>query len=410
MIEVQNFINGQFTSCKSYIDSFDPSTGKVYAHIPDSDSGDVDRAVEAAEKAMPIWSGMIPKERSTIMLKIADIIENQFEEFANAESRDQGKPVWLAKAVDIPRTMLNFRFFATAILHQLNESSQQPEFDAMSYTVQYPAGVAGLITPWNLPLYLLSFKVAPAIAAGCCVVVKPSEVTSVTAWMLCDVFNQAGLPPGVINMVFGTGKIAGSAIVKHPKVKVLSFTGSTSVGKFIQEQSADHIKKLSLELGGKNAGIVFSDANLDKCITTCVKSAFANQGEICLCTSRLFVQEDIFEAFCKKYVDIVRSTLKVGPPEEDTSKLGALVSKEHLAKVKFYIKLALEEGGEILCGETVDPPLELPEKNAEGYFCQPTVIVGLKDDARCMQEEIFELKDPLKRLSLYKNSPLGKVE
>jgi len=389
MIKVENFIGGKFTPCSEHIDSFNPSNGQVHARIPDSSSDDVEQAVEAAQKALPGWSGLSTRERSKVMMKIADLVEQRLDEFAVAESTDQGKPVWLAKAVDIPRTILNFRFFATAILHQMNESTEQSEFGAVNYTVRCAAGIAGLITPWNLPLYLLSFKVAPAIGAGCCVVVKPSEMTSVTAWMLCQVFQEAGLPEGVVNMVFGTGKNAGAAIVQHPKINLLSFTGSTAVGKYIQEKSAQHMKKLSLELGGKNAGVIFADANLDKCIPTSVRSAFANQGEICLCTSRLFVHQDIFDEFCKRYVETVRSTLKVGPPKDNSSKIGALVSKEHIEKVKSYIKLAVEEGGTILCGETVDPPLQLPEENSQGYYCQPTVIVGLKDDARCMQEEIF---------------------
>lgn len=388
MIKIQNFIDGKFTSTETYIDSFNPSTGQVHAHIPNSTAQDVDLAVKAAEKAMPTWQALSPKNRSDIMLKIASLIDSRFNELAAAESNDQGKPLWLSKAVDIPRAAHNFRFFATAILHQMNESTQQPEFNAINYTVRTPCGVAGQITPWNLPLYLLTFKLAPAIAAGCCVVAKPSEMTSVTAWMLCSILNEAGLPAGVINMVFGTGKDAGSAIVEHPDVKLISFTGSTPVGKLIQEKSSAHVKKLSLELGGKNAGIIFADCDIEKCISTSVRSAFANQGEICLCTSRLFVQKEIYEEFCTKYVDQVRQ-LKVGPLDDPDTKVGALVSKQHLEKVKGYVAHAVKDGGIILCGETADGPLDLPDANKEGYFMRPTVICNLDDSTKCMQEEIF---------------------
>lgn len=388
VLTLENFIDGKYVPFPHYVDSFNPSTGEVYAKVPDSDAAVVELAVQAAQTAMTKWGKTSPQARSNIMLKIASLLEERIDEFAKAESEEQGKPLWLAKSVDIPRAVHNFRFFATAILHQISESTLLPEANAINYVVNQPAGVAGLITPWNLPLYLLTFKLAPAIAAGCCVVAKPSEITSVTAWKLCSLLNEAGLPQGVINMVFGTGRAAGSAIVEHPGIKLLSFTGSTTVGKFIQQSSAAHVKKLSLELGGKNAGIIFSDANFEKCVTTSVRSAFANQGEICLCTSRLFVHVDIFDKFCKRYVELVRE-MKVGPPGNEDTKIGALVSKEHLEKVKSYVKFAVEDGGTILCGETVNDPLDLPNENKAGYFMHPTVVVGLDDSARCMQEEIF---------------------
>jgi len=388
MITLENFIDGKFVACCQHIDSLNPSTGTVYAKVPDSAGDVVDLAVHAAEKAMPVWGSKSNKQRSDIMLKIADLLEQRLEEFAAAESAEQGKPLWLASAVDIPRAVHNFRFFATAILHQIADSTEQSEFGTINYVVSKPAGIAGVITPWNLPLYLLTFKLAPAIGAGCCVVAKPSELTSVTAWLLCSVLNDAGLPPGVVNVVFGTGVKVGAALVNHPKIKLISFTGSTSVGKYIQKASSDHIKKLSLELGGKNAGVIFSDANLDKCLGVSVRSGFTNQGEICLCTSRLFVEETIYKEFVDRYVAMVRQ-FKVGPPDHSDTKMGALISREHLEKVKRYIEYAVEDGGEILCGETVDGQLELPETHKNGYFLRPTVIVGLDDSSRCMREEIF---------------------
>lgn len=390
MLMLENFINGKFLPCKNHIDSYDPSTGKVYCKVPDSDQGEVDMAVKAACDAFESWSKTPPELRAKIMRKIADLIESKLDEFAEAESRDQGKPVLLAKTVDIPRACLNLRFFASTIINasSMNHSNVLNKVGAVNYCVRCPIGVAGLISPWNLPLYLLTFKIAPAIAAGNTVVCKPSEMTSVTAWMMAKLMNEAGLPPGVCNLVFGTGPKAGAAIVKHPDIPVISFTGSTATGQTITQMSAPFYKKLSLELGGKNAAIVFDDADLEKCLATTIRSSFANQGEICLCTSRVFVQKGIFDKFLEKFVEKTRQ-LQVGSPKDPGTNLGALISKEHLAKVLGYVKLAVNEGGEIVCGEGKDPPLNLPSPHTEGYFMHPTVITGLADSTRCMQEEIF---------------------
>lgn len=390
MLMLENFINGKFLPCKNHIDSYDPSTGKVYCKVPDSDQEEVDMAVKAACDAFESWSKTPPELRAKIMRKIADLIESKLDEFAEAESRDQGKPVLLAKTVDIPRACLNLRFFASTIINasSMNHSNVLNKVGAVNYCVRCPIGVAGLISPWNLPLYLLTFKIAPAIAAGNTVVCKPSEMTSVTAWMMAKLMNEAGLPPGVCNLVFGTGPKAGAAIVKHPDIPVISFTGSTATGQTITQMSAPFYKKLSLELGGKNAAIVFDDADLEKCLATTIRSSFANQGEICLCTSRVFVQKGIFDKFLEKFVEKTRQ-LQVGSPKDPGTNLGALISKEHLAKVLGYVKLAVNEGGEIVCGEGKDPPLNLPSPHTEGYFMRPTVITGLADSTRCMQEEIF---------------------
>ncbi|XP_077990026.1 2-aminomuconic semialdehyde dehydrogenase-like isoform X2 [Glandiceps talaboti] len=322
------------------------------------------------------------------MNKIADVLESQLDEFAKAESRDQGKPVSLARTVDIPRAVYNFRFFSSSILYKTNCSTLMEDRGCLNYTMQIPIGVAGLISPWNLPLYLLTFKIAPCIAAGNTCVCKPSEMTSVTAWMLGKVLNEAGLPPGVVNIVFGTGPRAGSALVKHSDVPMISFTGSTMTAEKIRQDSAPYCKKLSLELGGKNPCIVFDDVKLDECVATTVKSCFANQGEICLCNSRLFVQKGIYDTFLEKFIEGARK-VKVGAPYEDTTNMGALVSKEHLAKVKGYVNIAVTEGGTIHCGDRVDEKPDLPEKHKEGYFMKPTVVSGLGDKSRCMQEEIF---------------------
>lgn len=388
MIKVQNFIDGKFLEGERFIDSYNPSTGEIYAQIPRSSNTEVKQAVASAESAMKSWASTSPARRSAILMKIADLIEEKLEEFAKAESKDQGKPIWLARKVDIPRVVHNFRFFSTAILHFGNESTFQPDIGALNYTVRCPVGIVGQITPWNLPLYLLTFKIAPAIAVGNCVICKPSEITSVTAWMLCSVLKEAGLPPGVVNMVFGSGPEVGAEIIVHPKIRAISFTGSTTVGHYIQEKTAPLCKKLSLELGGKNAAIVFEDADLEKCIPTCIRSAFTNQGEICLCTSRIYVQRSIYKEFVHRYVQETRN-LKVGPSGSEDVFMGALISREHLEKVRGYVKLAVEEGGEILCGEGKNKPLDLPKENAKGYFMHPTVVVDLKDTTKCMQEEIF---------------------
>nr|XP_056708949.1 2-aminomuconic semialdehyde dehydrogenase isoform X1 [Euleptes europaea] len=384
---LENYIGGQFVPCAFYLDSYDPSTGKVYCKVPDSGREEVEAAVQAAQKAFPGWSARSPQERSKIMSKLADLIEEDLESFAGAESKDQGKTITFARTVDIPRAIYNFRFFSSSILHQTTESTQMDHMDCMHYTVRTPVGIAGLISPWNLPLYLLTWKIAPAVMCGNTVIAKPSEMASVTAWMMCKLLDKAGFPPGVVNIIFGHGSKAGDALVSHPEVALISFTGSTLTGQRIIERSAPFFKKLSLELGGKNPAIIFEDANLDECIPATVRSSFANQGEICLCTSRIFVQRTIYSEFLKRFVEAVKNW-KVGSPSDPTTDMGALISKEHLAKVKNYIRKAQEDGAKILCGEGKDP-LVLHPRNQNGYFMLPTVIAEIEDNSCCMQDEIF---------------------
>ncbi|XP_048250955.1 2-aminomuconic semialdehyde dehydrogenase-like isoform X1 [Haliotis rufescens] len=387
MLCVKNFINGEFVSTDNFIDSFNPATGDVWAQIPDSGREEVGAAVLSAKQAFTGWSHTPVGERSKIVNKIADILESRIDEFAELESHDQGKPVWLAKAVDIPRAVHNFRFFASCILHELNRSSVMDDAEAVNYTVKQPVGVAGLISPWNLPLYLLTFKIAPAIITGNTIVAKPSEMTSVTAFKLCEVFNAAGLPPGVINVVFGLGSKAGQAIVTHPDVPIVSFTGGTVTAETLRKSAAPFSKKLSLELGGKNPAVIFSDADLDKCVHTTIRSSFLNQGEICLCTSRLYVHQDIYKDFVDRFT-LAASELVVGDPQDVNTFTGALISKEHLAKVKGYVEVARSDGATVLCGDGVKE-LDLPEKCRNGYFMRPTVITNVTDDSRLMTEEIF---------------------
>ncbi|KAE8602529.1 hypothetical protein XENTR_v10014019 [Xenopus tropicalis] len=387
LLTLQNYVDGKFVPCNSYIDSINPATGEVYCRVPDSGKQEVDAAVLSAKAAFPAWSSKSPQERSTILYKLADLIESCLEELAVAESKDQGKTIAFARTVDIPRSVYNFRFFASAILHYTTECTQMDGLACMHYTVRTPVGVAGLISPWNLPLYLLTWKIAPAIAFGNTVVAKPSEMTSVTAWMMCKLLKEAGVPPGVVNIVFGTGPRAGEALVCHPDVPIISFTGSTVTAQRIIEKSAPYCKKLSLELGGKNPAIIFEDANLEECINTTVRSSFSNQGEICLCTSRIYVQKTIYDVFLKRFVEVTKKW-KVGAPSEPTASMGALISASHLEKVRSYVKKALEEGATVLCGEGVNA-LDVPLKNKGGFFMLPTVITGLKESSCCMQEEIF---------------------
>ncbi|XP_042237511.1 2-aminomuconic semialdehyde dehydrogenase-like [Homarus americanus] len=387
LMVLDNFIAGTMVPCKRLLDSYNPSTGKVWAKVPDSGKLEIEAAVSAAKRAYPNWSSMSAQRRANYLLKVADLLESRLEEFAVAESQDQGKPVWLARTMDMPRAVLNLRHFAHTIPHQLNTSSVQPEAGVFNYTIREPVGVAGLISPWNLPLYLLTFKLGPALMCGNTVVAKPSEMTSVTAYMFCKILQDVDFPAGVVNMVFGLGPSAGEALVTHPDVPLVSFTGSTVTGRHIAQATAPMFKKLSLEMGGKNAAVVFSDCDLESCINSLKRGSFINQGQVCLCTSRIFVQRSLYEEFLEKFVAVTKE-LRVGNPSDESVFMGALNSKPHLEKVRCYVKYAIEDGGTIVCGETIDSCV-LSEENKNGYFMRPTIITGLSDDSRCMQEEIF---------------------
>jgi aminomuconate-semialdehyde/2-hydroxymuconate-6-semialdehyde dehydrogenase len=387
MLHIDNFIAGRHIPPASgqYLDNVEPATGRVYSRVADSDGRDVEDAVQAAARAFPAWSRTPAAERSRILLAIADRIEAHLERLAHAEAVDTGKPIRLARTVDIPRAAANFRFFATAILH-FHSEAYRTDTVALNYTLRQPLGVAGLISPWNLPLYLLSWKVAPALATGNTAVAKPSELTPMTAYLLAEICQEVGLPPGVLNVVHGYGAKVGTALVAHPGVKAISFTGGTLTGAAIAKAASPAFKKLTLELGGKNPNIIFADADLDEVIKTSVRSAFDNQGEICLCGSRIFVEEPIYRAFLDRFVAETRR-LKVGDPLDAATDQGAIISRSHFDKVKSYLRLAREEGGQILCGGV--PPESLPQRCNDGFFLQPTVIAGLSPDCRVNQEEIF---------------------
>ncbi|MCA6362244.1 MAG: aldehyde dehydrogenase [Bacteroidetes bacterium] len=386
MQHLANYINGQLVSPVggTYIDNHHPATGHVYSLIPDSDSRDVQAAVEAAKAAFPGWSATPAEQRAKIMLKIADLIRRDMEKMAQAESKDNGKPVSLARAVDIPRGISNFEFFATAIMHFAAESHVM-EDSAINYTMRQPIGVVGCISPWNLPLYLFTWKIAPALAAGNCVVAKPSEITPMTAFMLSELCIEAGLPAGVLNIVHGLGGRAGQAIVEHPEIKAISFTGGTKTGAGLAATAAPMFKKLSLELGGKNPNIIFADCDFDQMLKTTVQSSFANQGQICLCGSRIFIERPIYEKFKAAFVERVKQ-LVPGNPAEDNTRLGAVVSQPHMEKVLSYVELAKEEGGTVLCG---GHRVMMNGELSNGWYIAPTVIEGLSYNCRTNQEEIF---------------------
>ena len=386
MEKLQNYINGALVAPlgETYLDNYDPSRGEVYSLIPDSDERDVKQAVQAAKAAFDGWSKTPVHERSQIMVRISELIGENLDRLASAESKDNGKPVSLATAVDIPRAQSNFYFYATAILHEASESHSMGDV-ALNYTLRQPIGVAGCISPWNLPLYLFTWKIAPALAAGNTVVAKPSEITPMTAYLLSELCIEAGLPKGVLNIVHGLGPKVGAALTEHPDVPMISFTGGTATGRQISRVAAPMFKKLSLELGGKNPNMIFDDCDFNDMLSTTVRSSFANQGQICLCGSRIYIQRGIYDKFRDAFVEKVKR-MQVGAPDHPKTKMGAVVSEPHMEKVLGYIQLAREEGGKVLCG---GERVRLEGEYENGYFIAPTVIEGLDHTCRTNQEEIF---------------------
>lgn len=385
METILNYINGDLcpSHTQKWLDNYEPATGKVYSRLPDSDAQDVQKAVEAAQSASKEWGGLPIDKRSGILLRIADLIEQNHAQLAHAESVDNGKPLKLASMVDIPRASQNIRFYATAAMHDSTLSHQSGS--VLNYTRREPMGVAGCISPWNLPLYLFTWKIAPALASGNAVVAKPSELTPMTAFLLSKLCIEAGLPKGVLNIVHGIGPKVGQAIVEHPNIPVLSFTGGTATGETIARTAAPMFKKLSLELGGKNPNILFADCDFEKALHTTLQSSFANQGQICLCGSRILVEESLYPKFRDRFIEALQQW-KVGDPLVEGNRLGALVSRPHLEKVLRYVSLAKEEGGTVLFGGRQ----LMPEgRCASGYFMEPTVIEGLPPGCRTNMEEIF---------------------
>ncbi len=386
MEKIFNYINGELIAPLSgnYLDNINPAEGRVYSLIPDSDHSDVNLAADAATTAFEAWSNTPSEKRSTILQKIADLIDRDLDKLALAESIDNGKPVKVASSLDIPRASANMRFFASAIIHFASEAHITGS-EAVNYTLRSPLGVAACISPWNLPLYLFTWKIAPALASGCTVVAKPSELTPMTAFLFSKLCLEAGLPKGVLNIVHGLGPKAGQAMIEHPRINAISFTGGTVTGRKIASTAAPMFKKLSLELGGKNPNIIFADCDFEKAIAGSIQSSFANQGEICLCGSRIFVERSLYEKFVEELVKKT-TALKVGDPINDETKIGALVSEAHMNKVLSYIELAKQEGGKILAG---GKQIRIEGRCANGFFVEPTVITGLSHACRTNQEEIF---------------------
>ncbi len=386
MEKIKNYISGNLIAPQSgnYLENINPALGEVYNLVPDSDSNDVINAVNAAKSAFNSWSKMPVAKRAAIMQKIADLVDRDIDKLALAESIDNGKPLKLARIVDIPRASANMRFYATAAIHFASESHGM-EDEAINYTLRTPVGVAGCISPWNLPLYLFTWKIAPALAAGCTVVAKPSELTPMTAFLFSQLCIEAGLPAGVLNIVHGLGPKVGHAIVSHPDIPVISFTGGTVTGKSIAATAAPMFKKLSLELGGKNPNIIFADCDFEQAVSTSIHSSFSNQGEICLCGSRIFVERKIYDRFVEEFVKRAKA-LVVGDPLEEKTKVGAMVSEAHMNKVLGYIDLAKTEGGKVITG---GKQINIEGRCSKGYFVEPTIITGLDQNCRTNTEEIF---------------------
>ncbi|WP_062053068.1 aldehyde dehydrogenase [Aquimarina longa] len=386
MKKIENYINGEYSTPieNRWIDNYNPSTGEIYSLLPNSSVTDVQMAYEAAKTAFPSWSTTSLQHRSDILAKIASLIIENLELLANAEAIDNGKPLSLATSVDIPRASSNFDFFAHAITQFASEAHESMGQNAINFTLRNPIGVVGCISPWNLPLYLFTWKIAPALAAGNTVVAKPSEITPMTAYLLGDICTKAGLPKGVLNIVHGLGNTTGQAIIEHPDIKAISFTGGTATGAHIAKTAAPMFKKLSLELGGKNPNLIFADCDYEKMLTTTLRSSFANQGQICLCGSRIFIERTIYDQFKKDFIKKTKA-LKIGEPLNKETNIGALVSKSHLEKVKSYIDIAEQEGGTILYGGDY-----ITVKGYEnGYYLQPTIIEVTDSNCRLTQEEIF---------------------
>lgn len=384
MEKILHYINGQFVTPSSgdYLDVYAPAEGTVYAQLAKAQSTEVEMAVNAAKRAFPAWSMASIQERSSILIRLADLIEQNLVRLAQAETKDTGKPITTSRTVDIPRAAANFRFFASAIVNQSTEAHIQ-EASAVNYTRRVPIGVVGCISPWNLPLYLFTWKIAPALAMGNCVIGKPSELTPYTASILCELATDAGIPPGVLNVLHGLGAETGQMIIEHPDVKAVSFTGGTATGRIINKTVSGNFKKVSLELGGKNPTIIFDDCDLDRHLSEIVRSSFANQGQICLCGSRLLVHSSIYDEFKERYVNAVKSIRK-GNPYEDSTSFGAVISQDHLQKIQSFVQSALDEGGVLLTGGKAYQPEELL-----GYFYEPTVIEGLGSDCQINQQEVF---------------------
>ena len=385
LTQIKNYIDGQMIAPGKgdYLENVNPAIGQVYSQVPNSKIDDIDRAVESAQRAFPKWAGMSAGQRANILRNVADLVDRNRDQLADAETDDNGKPLRLSRTVDIPRVSANIRFYAGIAEGFSSESHSMPE--GINYTLRKPLGVVAIISPWNLPLYLLSWKIAPALATGNCVIAKPSEITPMTASLFSEICIQAGMPPGVLNIVHGHGATTGDAMLTHPGIKAISFTGGTATGEHIARTVAPQFKKFSLELGGKNPNVIFDDCDYEKMLATSLHSSFANQGQICLCGSRILVQKGLYERFVDDFVKRA-SQMRVGDPREESSELGAVVSQPHQQKILGCIETAKDEGGHLHCGGSAANP---GGRCAEGFFVEPTVFTGLSENSQTNQQEIF---------------------
>ena len=384
MIKISNYINGQLENNSSnFIDVFNPSIGKVYAQCQDSSKKDLNKAIKSSENSFLEWSNKKQQDRSDFLFLIADLIEDRLDEFAEAESIDNGKPYTLSKSLDIPRSIKNLRFFAKIALEVEDPIYHQK--DIISHILREPIGIVGTISPWNLPLYLFTWKIAPALVSGNCVIAKPSEITPYSAYLFSKVCMEAQLPPGVLNILHGRGELIGSEIVKHKKIKAISFTGGTKTGKKIAKETSKKMKKISLEMGGKNPVIIFDDCDYSKMINSILKSSFLNQGQICLAGSRIYIQDTIYEKFKKDFLIRIKK-MKIGNPFKKNIDQGAIVSLQHLNKLKKYVEYAKNQQGKILIGG--EKP-DIKGKCSSGWYFYPTVIEDLPQDSNLNQDEIF---------------------
>lgn len=380
-MRLQNYWDGGFHETAAHLDVIEPATGALLAQIPRSGAAEVNAAVAGARRAADgAWGASSTAERADLCDAIADAIQARFDEFAVLESRNCGKPVSLARTMDIPRAIENFRFFAGAVRH--GHTSMHEMRDAINYTLRRPLGVVGLITPWNLPLYLLSWKVAPALATGNAVVAKPSEITPLTAGLLAEVIDSLGAPAGCFNLVHGLGPDVGEPLCSHPDVDGISFTGGTATGRKVAAAASASFKKLSLELGGKNATVIFADADLDAAIEQATRASFTNQGQICLCGSRILIERSVYERVAAGIVERA-GTLTPGDPRDAATRFGSLTSHAHREKVEACVARAVAEGGQVLLGG------RRPDLFPEGAFYEPTVIHGLAIDSETATQEIF---------------------
>jgi aminomuconate-semialdehyde/2-hydroxymuconate-6-semialdehyde dehydrogenase len=384
------FIEGEFVDGRTTFEDVDPTTGKVIGRVHEAGADEVDRAVAAAKRALHgPWGSMSIAERGALLARVADRIDERFDEFLKAEIADTGKPASWASRIDIPRGAANFRIFANQARALGSESYMQDTADgrgAVNYVQRRPLGVVGVICPWNLPLLLMTWKVAPALAAGNTVVVKPSEETPATATLLGEVMNEVGIPKGVYNVVHGFGPgSAGEAIVQHPDVSAITFTGESATGAAIMKNAADHIKEVSFELGGKNPSLVFADCDFEAAVAGTVKSVFSNCGQVCLCTERVYVERSIYERFVDELAARA-AELRRGDPFDATMNMGPLISAEHRDKVASYFDLAREEGAEVVYGGKL---AEMPAPYTDGFWVEPTIWTGLDESSRCIKEEVF---------------------